>query len=226
MGIKYPHPVPPSSASCIVHRKRLRAAGRLVINFLTGHCTEDVVYLKKHNAGLANSPRISSAISTDHTGMHGPIKCEPYCYSKSSDGSPIVRIPSLCTSMAEISEGQNPRILTRLTCSNGLTVYITRKTYHEPFPNFAKASTSHPSIPLFIEKGETKSKSLRHGRTLEVLTVVYYTAHQLHRFFGQSRIVTCHPVLLKPRKVRCSPDATFGHSVKLRVSDVVRRDCQ
>lgn len=127
---KYGHQIspsrPPSSASCIVHRKRLRAAGRLVINFLTAHCTEDVVYLKKGNAGLANSPRISSAISTDHTGTHRPIKCEPYCYSKSSDGSPIVRIPSLCTSIAEISEGQNPRILTRLTCSNGLTVYITR----------------------------------------------------------------------------------------------------
>jgi hypothetical protein len=45
---------------------------------------------------------------------------------------------------------------------------------NKPFPNFANASTSHPSIPLFNEKGETKSTSLRHGRTLG--TVVYYPA--------------------------------------------------
>lgn len=111
-------PNPPAHhGSCVVHRKRLRTAGRLVINFLTVivlRGTKPVSYLNATRDGLT-VPRISSAISTDHTHArlktsHTIVESSSATTGESSDGSPIVRILSfghVNASTDEHSEGQN-----------------------------------------------------------------------------------------------------------------------
>lgn len=143
-----------NAASCVVHGNQLRATGRTL-----PHRTEDVGYLKIYNAGWANSPRISSAILTNSHAR--PIKYVFYCLSRWRRLENCRTEAPSCTSTAAYFN----QIIEVIICNIRLTAGLHCKEILI-YVNFAKASTSHPSIPLFNEKGETKSKSLRHGRTL------------------------------------------------------------